>query len=241
MFGLPTNPRIQKIIAIVLFTLFYFFAAKFGLNLAYLNASATSVWLGTGIALSFLLLKGSWLWPGVFLGALFVNWTITPNFTALGIAIGNTLEAVLGTWLIKRYAHGEKAFDHPNDALKFLILIGVLSVPISATIGVISLSLGNFSTWNDFFPIWITWWLGDMVSAIIIAPLILIWLGKPLPALRKRMLPEGIFVALFLLFMGQIIFGNILPSDKQPFVYLTLLPLLWAALRFGQHGASMHH
>lgn len=90
-----------------LFTLLYFAAGKLGLRLAFVNASATAVWPPTGIALAGLLVLGCRVLPCVFLGAFLVNITTAGNAaTAMGIALGNTLEGLAGAWLINRFANG---------------------------------------------------------------------------------------------------------------------------------------
>src|SRR5713101_5874106 len=100
-----TKRTIYGAASILVLAAIYFFAGKFGLSLAFLNASASPVWPPTGIALAALLLFGYRLWPAVFLGAFLVNLT-TPDVVGLAlapalaksfcIAIGNTLEALCG-------------------------------------------------------------------------------------------------------------------------------------------------
>src|SRR6266540_854738 len=55
-----------------------------------------------------------------------------------------------------------------------LLAAGVSTVA-SATCGVISLTLGGFAHWADFWGIWVTWWLGDGAGALVIAPVLLLW------------------------------------------------------------------
>src|SRR5574342_1404019 len=87
----------------------YFVAGKIGLSLAFVHASATSVWPPTGIALAALLIFGRRTWPGVFVGAFAVNLTTAGSVAAcIGIAAGNTLEAVVGAWLVARFASGRR-------------------------------------------------------------------------------------------------------------------------------------
>src|SRR5437588_4749066 len=90
-----------------LLTVVYFIAGKLGLKLAFLHASASPVWPPAGIALAALLLLGYRVWPAIFVGAFSVNATTAGNIaTSLGIAAGNTLEAVCGAWLVNRFAGG---------------------------------------------------------------------------------------------------------------------------------------
>src|ERR1700722_3017082 len=92
--------------AILGLALVYFIAGKLGLKLAFLNQSASAVWPPTGIALAAVLLFGYRLWPGIWIGAFLVNITTTGTFaTSVAIAGGNTLETLLGAWLIQQFAN----------------------------------------------------------------------------------------------------------------------------------------
>src|SRR5437879_11287181 len=57
----------------------YFAAAKLGLMLAFVHASATAVWPPTGIALASMLLLGPRVWPAILLGAFLANVTTAGN------------------------------------------------------------------------------------------------------------------------------------------------------------------
>src|SRR6266516_5646283 len=101
-------------------TLVYFIAGKFGLMLASLHASASPVWPPAGIALAALLVLGYRVWPAIFVGAFVVNFWTTPNvLVSLGIASGNTLEALCGAWLVNQFSAGARVFDGLQDVFKF--------------------------------------------------------------------------------------------------------------------------
>src|SRR5258706_1426137 len=93
-------------------TLLYIVAGKLGLSLAFVNPSATAVWPPTGIALVACIFFGYRVGVAIFLGAFIVNLTTAGTVTtSLGISLGNTCEAVLGAYLVKRFANGRNAFD----------------------------------------------------------------------------------------------------------------------------------
>src|ERR1041385_6324449 len=99
--------HVKDLLAIALLTLLYFAAGKLGLSLAFLHASASPVWPPTGLAVAAVLLLGFGIWPAILLGAFLVNWTTPlPPVTALAIAVGNTLEALLGAMLAQHLAGG---------------------------------------------------------------------------------------------------------------------------------------
>src|ERR671929_214556 len=82
-------------------TLIYFAAGKLGLRLAFVNASATAVWPPTGIALAAFVVLGYRIWPAILLGAFLVNITTSGVVaTSISIAVGNTLEGIVGCYLI---------------------------------------------------------------------------------------------------------------------------------------------
>ena len=101
-------------------TLIYFAAGKLGLRLAFVNASATAVWPPTGIALAAALVLGYRVWPAILLGAFLVNVTTAGSVsTSIAIAAGNTLECIVGAYLVNRFAHGRHVFDRARDIFTY--------------------------------------------------------------------------------------------------------------------------
>src|SRR5262249_46848916 len=93
------RPRLNDLFGIGLLTLLYVATGKLGLSLGAVGGFATLVWAPTGVSLAALLVCGLRLWPGVALGAFLVNlWVGAPPAAALGIAVGNTLEALLAAY-----------------------------------------------------------------------------------------------------------------------------------------------
>jgi len=217
-------------------TLIYVAAGKLALRVAFLDPSASAVWPPTGIALAALLLFGRSLWPAIFVGAFLVNLTTAGNVaTSLGIAAGNALEAIAGAWLVERYAGGRRAFHRLPDFLKFAVLSGLVATAISPAIGITSLCLGGFTRWSEYGPVWLTWWLGDLGGALIVAPPLILWLSNPRPGWSRRRGIEAVAVLLALCLVGELEFlGYLLPGfSRYPLSFLCLPPLLWMAFRFG--------
>jgi signal transduction histidine kinase/ActR/RegA family two-component response regulator len=209
----------------------YFLAGKLGLSFAAVNDSASAIWPPTGIALGALLLFGHRVWPAIFIGAFLVNVTTSGSVvTSLGIAGGNTLEGLLGARLVERYAGGTRCFDRARDVFKFAALAGLLSTIVSATIGVCTLSLAGYAPWSQFGSIWITWWLGDAVGALIVGPLVVLSYTKPAIAAGQR--SEALVMAVLIAAVGALIFAAPVLRD-YPLAFLCLPPLAWVAFRFG--------
>jgi signal transduction histidine kinase/CheY-like chemotaxis protein len=228
--------RVGALVAILGVAAIYFIAARFGLTLAFVNASATAVWPPTGISLAAVLLLGRRIAPGIFLGAFLANLATAGTVaTSLGIATGNTLEALIGAALVTRFASGLRSFDWTRDVVVFIIAAGIISTAVSATVGVTTLSLGGFAHWKDYWPIWITWWLGDAISAVVIAPLIIIWATNPLPRWGALRCLEAVGFSAVLLLVLQ---WRFLSTHDFPPAYLLIPLVMWAAFRFHQHGTA---
>src|SRR5437868_15536556 len=97
----------------------YFALAKGGLALASINPSATPIWPPTGVALAAVLLWGYRTWPAIFTAAAIANMTTAGSVaTAIAIATGNSLEAVVGAYLINRCSRGCNTFSTPDSVAR---------------------------------------------------------------------------------------------------------------------------
>ena len=236
-----TKPGARHLAVLTGLAAVYFVAGTLGLRLAYLHPSATPVWAPTGIALAAFLIWGSRVWPAIFTAAFLLNLvTAGTAATSAGIALGNTLEGVLGAYLVRRFAGGRHAFDHAKDVVAFATLAGGFSTAVSATIGVTSLALGGFAPWADFGAVWLTWWLGDAGGALVVAPVLLLWANHPSLRSRARRWPEGLALLAAVVAIGQLVFGGVFPGagSDLPLEFLSVPVLLWAAMRFPTREAA---
>jgi integral membrane sensor domain MASE1 len=211
----------------------YYGAAKLGLTLAFANRSVTAVWPPAGIALAALLLWGYRYWPGVALGALFANgWTGVPIETVLGITVGNTLEALAGTYLLRRVARFRTSLRRVRDVLALVVLGAVVSTLVAATIGVASLRLGDAVSTDALGSTFRVWWLGDMGGDLLVAPFVLLVVGHWREARWDRWL-EGLLLLAALAGISALALAR-----SEPLAYVVFPLLIWAALRLGPHGAA---
>ena len=219
----------------------YVIAGKLGLTLAFLHPSATPVWAPTGIAIAVLLLYGPGWWPAIWVGAFLVNLTTAGNvFTSIGIATGNALEGWLGAYCIQRWAGGTLVFHRTHTILLFVALAAGLSTIVSATLGPTSLALGGFARWHDYPGIWLTWWLGDATGAILVAPVLLLWLAPARGGPSARPGLELSVLAVVLILVGETVFSSV-PSAttrRAALAFLCFPVILWPAFRFSAREAA---
>ena len=229
------------LLILVLVAILYIAAAKLGLRLAFVHANATAVWPPAGIALAALLLRGYRMWPAVFVGAFVANVTTAGSIaTSLGIAAGNSLEALTGAYLVTRFASGRHAFARVQDVLRFVGLSAIVSTAVSATLGVGSLVLGGFAPWTRVPSIWLTWWLGDAAGIVLVAPLLMLWAEDHRLRGGLSRLVETSLMFVTLIGVGQLVFGPVLPGAARnyPIDFMAVPPLVWAAFRLGQRETA---
>jgi signal transduction histidine kinase len=238
----PLPPRFGSY-AIELFGigLAYFVLAKIGLALASIHPSASPIWPSTGLALAAVMLRGYRIWPAIFLGAWVANTTTAGSiYTSSAIALGNTLECLLGGYLISRWSGGLRTFDTPAGVARFALIALVAATPLSATVGVGSLTLAGYADSAGIASTWLTWWLGDLAGALVITPLIVLWANSSRwPGSRNDFLEAGTVLALAIL-VGVLAFSPLIEQtpSRDPLGFLAVLPLMWAALRCGQRDTA---
>ena len=221
---------------LLLLTVVYVAAGKLGLRFAFENPSASPIWPPTGIAIAALLVLGLDLWPAVLLGAFVVNATTAGNlFTAVGIASGNTLEAVVAAALVRRFADRPDPFARPRGVLIFAAIAAGVAAPLSAIVGVTTLAASGFVRWSEFGGVCLTWWVGDMAGALIVAPLLILWVQGGRIEWNPRRLFEALILLVAVVATGGLVFGGWVPMSRkgETFAYLAAPVPLWAALRFG--------
>jgi PAS domain S-box-containing protein len=220
----------------------YFVLAKIGLALASINPSASPIWPPTGFALAAVLLWGYRVFPAIFLAALAANaaTAVSPEIAA-AIAAGNTLESLAGAYLINRWSRGRDTFATPTGVAKFALVSLAVAAPISATIGVASLTYAGFAEAGNFWPIWLTWWLGDLTGALVITPVVVLCAMSEPRSYSRRELSETAAVLLAAGVIGVLALTPlILRSPRWDALgFLAILPLLWAALRRGQRDTAI--
>jgi signal transduction histidine kinase len=210
----------------------YFVLAKIGLTLASINPSTSAIWPATGFALAAALMWGYRVGPAVLVASFAANVTnVGSMYAAAAIALGNTLEALVGAWLINRWCNGRETFATTTGVAKFA-LVCVLSTIISATVGIGSLLFsGNAPT--PLAMTWMTWWLGDLAGALVVAPFIVLWAAGNLHSLERAQWGEFGTIVAATIAVGIIAFSPVIAQTgyRDPLGFLALPPLLWAALR----------
>lgn len=229
------SKRMPHVWQVGLLVVVYFVAAKLSLQLAISPGYAVAIWPPSGIALAATLLLGARLWPGVWLGAALVNYTVNSSLMlAVLMGTGNALEALAGAELVRRFMGVPRRFERARDVALF-VAIAALSCTIASSVGVVSMAVTGTMSWPDFLGNWWTWWQGDVTGIILVTPLILSWrLRRAAPWPRPKKL-EAVCLAGLLLIVTFLVFGDAMEFlSPFPLTFAILPLMIWAALRFSQ-------
>jgi integral membrane sensor domain MASE1 len=228
-----------KIIAVALL---YYFAAILGYSFAFENTTALPTWPPSGIAFALIILLGRPTWPGITIGALVANvmayWNnpeLPPQtiiIVSSMIAICNTLEAVVGNYLVKHWIKSDFPFKSTKNAYRFLF-VSLFMCTIGASLGSWGLYLNGVIKSGDILRNAFSWWVGNVVGILLFTPFILACAEKMVFKVAPKKATEiGIF---FLTLIGLYLLLQVdylVPTLERALPFLALPILLWLAFRF---------
>ena len=210
------------------------------------------IYPAAGVALGGIVCCGTRLWPGIFLGGLafnawFMNYVaptadvpvFTMMLTSSGMALAAVAQALVGGFLFNRFVSSPTPLNRTKDVLIFIFLVAAVGCAVSSPVCLTILAWSGHLPWEKVVHEGITWWLGDFMGVLLVAPLFFVF-RQPLsftwtPARRFEI---GILLILFYI-TSQVVFGDWMQYGHYPLVYLLAPCLIWAAYRFGHPGTVL--
>ena len=227
---------------IILFAVLYYIAARLGYFLSFQDSTALPAWPPSGIAFALILLMGRVTWPGITIGALIANvmayWNTgeLPAQTVISvsscIAIGHTMEALLGNYLVRSWIRDTYPFRNARNAFRFLFVTLVMAA-VGAGTGSFSLLLFGLAEQAQLLELFLSWWVGSVVGILLFTPFVLALVRGQRITFN---LEKGIEISVFILGIAgiymllQIDYMAVTIGRALPFLILPFL--LWLAFRF---------
>jgi len=235
----PSAPLLARLGEALVIAALYFACSRLALLLAVPGTNATPVWPPSGLALGLLLVRGGRAWPGILLGATVANLVsflangadigVTTLTVSLAIGIGNVGEALVGRWLVTRFDRGGRGLFAAPRQVFVLMLAALLAALVSSGNGVTALVASGLLPRALWTTVWTTWWIGDVVGILLVAPLVVAWstTAEPGPPARERVLAVLVSVL-----SAAVAFSDLMPPTLRGVAPLAALAvLLWPLLR----------
>ncbi len=214
----------------------YYGAAKVGLleQVVVAGAVVTPLWPPTGIALSFLLLLGLRMWPGIAVGTLLVISTLTSlDLAGIGVVAGNTAAPVCACLMLRRVGFRVE-LDRLRDGVALVALGAFAAMLLSATLGSGTQVLTGALPTGDFWRTWASWWAGDAMGVLVITPLVLAFRTFRPP----RDMPLYRWAEAAVLLGTVVLVSLVMTRSPMSLLFLVFPVIVWAALRFQLIGAA---
>ncbi|HEV8124951.1 MAG TPA: MASE1 domain-containing protein [Gemmatimonadales bacterium] len=237
----PTPSLPQYAVRLVVLAALYYAAARLGLRYASIGQSISLVWPPTGIAIAALAILGVRYAPAIFAGAILANaGTSVPLSAAAGIALGNTLEAVVAGLLIGRLGRPFR-LDNLRHVRQFILVVVPVACLVSAVVGVTTLALTHSLADRSFANAVLIWWCGDVLGGLVVAPVFFAWNEKKAEPTTRTPFLEIVALGAGAAIIGELVFGEFrLPLlGEFDYPYLLFPLVIWAAVRLGSRGASL--
>ncbi len=224
----------RYLVRVVLLAAAYAAGAHLGVLLASSHSPVTAVWLPSGIAAAGLLMSGWRYLPAVALGSIAaVVTTGGPLRVAAVLWLGATLEAATVLYICTHPLFRMRRELNRVRDVAALLLASTVAPVFSATVGFLTLSSFGRLPWTEFWGAWTTWWVGDTLGILLLAPMLLTWhSGRLFKRERTRTVEAGVLVV-GVLAVAWVAFVGVPPAA---FVLAPLLTV--AAVRFGPRGAA---
>lgn len=237
-FQLKHNRDFQIIFVAVVF----YASACLGYFLTFEDKSALPTWPPAGVAFALILLMGRQAWPGVTIGSLIAclmsYWNeaslsaqsviVISSFTALA----QTLEALVGCWLVKNWIRHDYPFMTSKGAFQFLFV----AVTMCLTGAIISsgiLYMMGVITKDGILKTTISWLVGNGVGVLLFTPFIIsLARNNSFRFSSEKALEIGLFLigTMGIVFLLQVEYFSVTLVRALPFLILPFL--LWLAFRF---------
>lgn len=200
---------LRRLLVIFVTALAYFCIGKLSLLLAIPPGYSAPVWPASGIAFVMVLLYGPSAALGVFLGSTLMNLSVGynaahPDTFSLALSVGACigagagLQALMGLMLVRISGCWPSNLVRFSRITSFMLLSGPVACLVNSVLGVTTLVVFGKVAPGDFFEQWWSWWIGDSIGVMLVAPMLLPFLAEPHEVWRNRIVSVALPAAIIL-------------------------------------------
>lgn len=231
---------VRLVVAALILTSAYVAFGLLGLKAADVTHGATPIWAPSGIGLAVAVLFGPWSLCTTFLGQAIIGLLRDyPYWPLLAMCIGDLAEVSAGWFLFVRVCKVNPGFIRLSDVRCLLLTAGGCSI-LAAFTGAGGMTLAEMVPRAAFGNMLFSWWLGDLMGILIVAPAILTWFSRDRSVvagpsrIQQAVLVSGVALAnlfVFARFRAE--------SVHFPVPFLVFPFAIFMALQCGPRGAIL--
>jgi signal transduction histidine kinase len=154
----------------------------------------------------------------------------------------NCLVVVANAWAVRRFVGGPPWFGNWHKALRYIVITAGFGPAVAALGGAFVPIMGG-GVLADYWMFWSHWYFANALPNLTLGPVFLIWFSDQVQldglSRPRRYLEAGVLGVLLLAACLLVALPEAVENALGPSMLLLPLPLLiWAAVRFGERGAS---
>lgn len=233
------------LVKLVLYVSFYLLLALLSRSLSF-PGNFSAVWLPAGFALAVFAYtpKSSWwLWgtATILAGAIYNGLIQGKGLSvSFGFMVANVNRTLLGATLLQWWLPGRFRLDQSREVFVFTIAGCLIAAVPAGLFGSLTLHFVYGSPWHQSFP---SWYFGNVVGVMLVAPLTLVLMGwvKGRNRFRCNDLIGSRFHLAYFGFLLALIAGVsivIFRFISMPVSFLVAPVMLWIVVRFEIIGAA---
>jgi PAS domain S-box-containing protein len=212
----------------------YLIAVVVGVAFADPERHVAAIWPASGIGLAAMLSTPRARWPAMLAvvgGAGLLTNLILGQTPAISVIffLANGAELAFGAWIVTRFTRPDVTFTRVDEvlALTAATLLTTLATALFAAAGPTLLAHA------PFWPTYWTWLSTNVLGAVLVAPLAIVWTRPP----ERRQPSRPVETALFWLAWAACVWittrGTELRGPLAPHPYMLLCLVPWPAFRLG--------
>ena len=154
----------------------------------------------------------------------------------------NCLVVLLNAWAVRRFVGGPPWFGNWHKALRYIVITAGIGPAVAALGGAFVPIMGDGAQ-GDYWIFWSHWYFANALPNLTLGPAFLIWFSDPARSngwspSRRHVEAVALAVLLLVACLGAAIPDQVETALGPAMLILPLPLLVWAAVRFGEKGAS---